>query len=113
MPSSTPLTMPDERTRALLQKGAFLKEVAQEVRLPEEVRREAYRLLRHCPTASQVRTMALIYQHAALERYLRSEEHTSELQSLMRISYAVFCLKKKTKKQQSYTDKNQTKKSIT
>src|SRR3546814_8978762 len=28
--------------------------------------------------------------------YLRSEEHTSELQSLMRISYAVFCLKKKT-----------------
>src|SRR3546814_3515268 len=30
----------------------------------------------------------------------RSEEHTSELQSLMRISYAVFCLKKKTKTQQ-------------
>src|SRR3546814_9372043 len=28
----------------------------------------------------------------------RSEEHTSELQSLMRISYAVFCLKQKTKK---------------
>src|SRR3546814_20022424 len=32
---------------------------------------------------------------AALEHH-RSEEHTSELQSLMRISYAVFCLKKKT-----------------
>src|SRR3546814_7852540 len=31
--------------------------------------------------------------------FVRSEEHTSELQSLMRISYAVFCLKKKTKKQ--------------
>src|SRR3546814_3743023 len=29
---------------------------------------------------------------------VRSEEHTSELQSLMRISYAVFCLKKKTQK---------------
>src|SRR3546814_2533870 len=29
-------------------------------------------------------------------RYQRSEEHTSELQSLMRISYAVFCLKQKT-----------------
>src|SRR3546814_5593481 len=29
-------------------------------------------------------------------RVLRSEEHTSELQSLMRISYAVFCLKKQT-----------------
>src|SRR3546814_7645760 len=31
----------------------------------------------------------------------RSEEHTSELQSLMRISYAVFCLKKKTEKRKS------------
>src|SRR3546814_5296018 len=35
----------------------------------------------------------------AAYRIVRSEEHTSELQSLMRISYAVFCLKKKTKKQ--------------
>src|SRR3546814_4917347 len=33
---------------------------------------------------------------AQIARFLRSEEHTSELQSLMRISYAVFCLKKKT-----------------
>src|SRR3546814_8762602 len=33
----------------------------------------------------------------------RSEEHTSELQSLMRISYAVFCLKKKTKKTYKHT----------
>src|SRR3546814_9622181 len=33
---------------------------------------------------------------AGLRGDLRSEEHTSELQSLMRISYAVFCLKKKT-----------------
>src|SRR3546814_9009332 len=32
----------------------------------------------------------------------RSEEHTSELQSLMRISYAVFCLKKKTQKKANY-----------
>src|SRR3546814_10187975 len=31
----------------------------------------------------------------AEQQFLRSEEHTSELQSLMRISYAVFCLKKK------------------
>src|SRR3546814_6473970 len=36
-------------------------------------------------------------QHLAFEG-IRSEEHTSELQSLMRISYAVFCLKKKTKR---------------
>src|SRR3546814_8616453 len=37
----------------------------------------------------------------------RSEEHTSELQSLMRISYAVFCLKKKTQtKHRNFTHKN-------
>src|SRR3546814_1580568 len=36
----------------------------------------------------------------------RSEEHTSELQSLMRNSYAVFCLKKKTKKPISLQQKN-------
>src|SRR3546814_4158608 len=34
----------------------------------------------------------------------RSEEHTSELQSLMRISYAVFCLKKKNKRKQQTND---------
>src|SRR3546814_8765572 len=50
---------------------------------------------------------------------LRSEEHTSELQSLMRISYAVFCLKKKNKqkkqtiqpKYRSHTKKQKYKKS--
>src|SRR3546814_9582570 len=39
----------------------------------------------------------------------RSEEHTSELQSLMRISYAVFCLKKKTNNKRHYRSRNQTK----
>src|SRR3546814_8062985 len=39
-----------------------------------------------------------LHRHA---RPWRSEEHTSELQSLMRISYAVFCLKKKTTKHAS------------
>src|SRR3546814_5968555 len=41
-----------------------------------------------------------------LGRRFRSEEHTSELQSLMRISYAVFCLKKKTKQYQGSTHNN-------
>src|SRR3546814_5923019 len=42
-------------------------------------------------------TMTGISPMPALSSKERSEEHTSELQSLMRISYAVFCLKKKTK----------------
>src|SRR3546814_7952384 len=40
----------------------------------------------------------------------RSEEHTSELQSLMRISYAVFCLKKKKKKTKTQKLQHHTKK---
>src|SRR3546814_2034289 len=46
---------------------------------------------------------------------VRSEEHTSELQSLMRISYAVFCLKKKTKNKNTQhisTKKNKKNKKI-
>src|SRR3546814_9585817 len=41
-------------------------------------------------------TIADIARDATKGETIRSEEHTSELQSLMRISYAVFCLKKKT-----------------
>src|SRR3546814_1083083 len=44
---------------------------------------------------------------AATSSVGRSEEHTSELQSLMRISYAVFCLKKKNKNQHSLNKPNQ------
>src|SRR3546814_3862772 len=47
----------------------------------------------------QIQTTELI---RALARF-RSEEHTSELQSLMRTSYAVFCLKKKTPTKQTYS----------
>src|SRR3546814_4263460 len=55
-------------------------------------------------TSPQAFVEALIAHRAAREAQIlkcldaaRSEEHTSELQSLMRISYAVFCLKKKKK----------------
>src|SRR3546814_6224550 len=46
----------------------------------------------------------LAFAAGAVGDEVRSEEHTSELQSLMRISYAVFCLKKK--KQNTEHDKN-------
>src|SRR3546814_9642370 len=50
---------------------------------------------------SAIRHVSKVFREDSLEltRQYRSEEHTSELQSLMRISYAVFCLKKKNKLQ--------------
>src|SRR3546814_1835995 len=45
-----------------------------------------------------IREAKPIYRQTSNVVTPRSEEHTSELQSLMRISYAVFCLKKKNKK---------------
>src|SRR3546814_8475280 len=68
-----------------------------------EGRRATARLLRRQPP--QLRSASAAARRAAprpFHRRRRSEEHTSELQSLMRISYAVFCLKKKTT-QQNYT----------
>src|SRR3546814_2067133 len=68
--------------------------------------------------ATHVVNLALPYQDLTImeaclstgAHYLRSEEHTSELQSLMRISYAVFCLKKKktTHKEQTTTSRSMT-----
>src|SRR3546814_2953861 len=60
----------------------------------EEIRYEGYgvggaAVMVDCMTDNRTRTVADV------RHVLRSEEHTSELQSLMRISYAVFCLKKK------------------
>src|SRR3546814_4150089 len=49
------------------------------------------------PFASLTPWLGTAGDHPYEESYPRSEEHTSELQSLMRISYAVFCLKKKKK----------------
>src|SRR3546814_8013781 len=55
------------------------------------------RVVRHAGTRFRA---APIARHVAyLEREGRSEEHTSELQSLIRTSYAVFCLKQKTQHQ--------------
>src|SRR3546814_5348640 len=48
------------------------------------------------PAIARLGRKAVIEPGIVVQRHLgRSEEHTSELQSLMRISYAVFCLKKK------------------
>src|SRR3546814_2137020 len=63
-----------------------------------------------CTPSSRIPTRAVSFRRGTSRRTrprsIRSEEHTSELQSLMRISYAVFCLKKKKTKQRSI-DKTQ------
>src|SRR3546814_3492178 len=56
-------------------------------------RRKLIRILLDC---EMERTMGIEPTTLRSENECRSEEHTSELQSLMRISYAVFCLTKKT-----------------
>src|SRR3546814_5564644 len=83
----------DGRNAALYRHG----HAGQSVRLGiDEMKRRTFRLGRqsvHETSPEDVR----IYGS-------RSEEHTSELQSLMRISYAVFCLKKKIRQQHVTTD---------
>src|SRR3546814_3272428 len=54
-----------------------------------------------CLTRDALDAVAYRVSHVQHRRYDRSEEHTSELQSLMRISYAVFCLKQKTNPHQT------------
>src|SRR3546814_3126254 len=49
---------------------------------------------------------AMLAEEKCLDAGVRSEEHTSELQSLMRISYAVFCLKKKNHTHSKHIDLN-------
>src|SRR3546814_10856425 len=58
-------------------------------------RYDAFRASTGIPAATLASRLRHLTDHGIVER--RSEEHTSELQSLMRISYAVFCLKKKNK----------------
>lgn len=53
------MTMPDERTRALVWAGAFLVELARNRTLPYEVRRTAVFVARHYPTVSDIHGMAI------------------------------------------------------
>src|SRR3546814_7455318 len=67
-------------------------------RLRRSVRRPGSRLIRRqssFPSLNQDSDMTALAEITDALHKLRSEEHTSELQSLMRISYAVFCLKNK------------------
>src|SRR3546814_9624754 len=56
-------------------------------------------VVKDSPQPHSAATFGLLNTNCSFSPALRSEEHTSELQPLMRISYPVFCLKKKTRDQ--------------
>lgn len=73
--------MPEERTRNVLQAGAFLKELAASKAVPKQVREEAYRLLRHYPTLSDIEAIAQheeeLWQHT--QSFFRTPYLTSKI----------------------------------
>src|SRR3546814_4546070 len=72
-------------TMGLAAKNAILM-----IEFAEQQERQGKRVIEAAIAAAKIRLRPILMTS------FRSEEHTSELQSLMRISYAVFCLKKKT-----------------
>lgn len=67
------MTTPEERTRNVLQAGAFLKELQGDKSLPEAIRREAHRLLRHYPTVGDIKLLAKIEGSATWSTVLTPE----------------------------------------
>src|SRR3546814_1115432 len=63
---------------------------------PSPIERSIDTPLMRCSDSARLVSGNLPMSSATMPSTMRSEEHTSELQSLMRISYAVFCLKNKT-----------------
>src|SRR3546814_6112836 len=98
--------------RALLARAEKprVKVWAGSIAVGHEKRAKAYTPIRNARQMREMIEAAKLYERQTLaqRRTTRSEEHTSELQSLMRNSYAVFCLKKKTitntNKQNSHTN---------
>src|SRR3546814_8116988 len=91
---------PDPVSERIISQPAFLRRPIWISRSWSVVLTRAYPIRAKCKIR-HIRVALAVYRH--IERkptLLRSEEHTSELQSLMRHSYAVFCLKKKNKNKQ-------------
>src|SRR3546814_4893892 len=84
--SSDLIMDPRERLQAICLEGCLAD---------DEHRRRSVADLAGIGSADHAAVLQRAHRSDRFERRIRSEEHTSELQSLMRISYAVFCLKKK------------------
>src|SRR3546814_8662588 len=91
-------TFPDEQILVSLIRELSWTHFIALIPLKDPLQRDYYAQMASAERWS-VRTLreridSMLYERTALSQKPRSEEHTSELQSLMRISYAVFCLKK-------------------
>src|SRR3546814_8391281 len=83
---------PEGRSVRLLRVGEQVRHALSEILMRGDVHDEV--LASHFVSVTEVRMSPDLRHATVFVKPLRSEEHTSELQSLMRISYAVFCLKK-------------------
>src|SRR3546814_6154964 len=93
LPDPTGILVHQRRVRQRVG-GIGVVEIALAIAAPDREFPEARQ-----PLQIESMAVALVAQAIGVEQVeRRSEEHTSELQSLMRISYAVLCLKKKTKR---------------
>src|SRR3546814_3944848 len=85
-------SLPEMPSDAPHDKASFLDKA---MRIIDDLAMDRAQLPLNALRAFEAAARHLNFTRAGLELHVRSEEHTSELQSLMRNSYAVFCLKKK------------------
>ena len=76
-PGGFAMTMPDERTRALVWAGGFLVELARDDSLPLSIRRRAVVIARHFPTIEDISAMAQSRQPSGMSMSMASPDETS------------------------------------
>ncbi len=59
------MTMPHERTHAVIQAGEFLNKVQNDTSLPEAIRQQAFRLLRHYPSRQEMQHAGKLEEYSA------------------------------------------------
>ncbi|WP_455231654.1 BPSL0761 family protein [Geopseudomonas aromaticivorans] len=79
------MSLPHERTRSVIQTESFLVELSRNMALPEELRLEAKRLLRHYPSAEQIMRVG------HMEQSLQALERDSLLPPSLLLHDPVFC----------------------